>query len=336
MRLVGTKALRPGDVLDAPILTSSGRVILSAETVLTENYIKKIKQMGVHKVYINDSRFDDVELTSNSVDDRIKNEATQVLEDAYKNLHTEKTADEYILKDISKSLVDYVRETKEKGVSILSLKAADDYIIEHSINVSILTAFLGNQMNFNYNQLCDLVTGALIHDLGRENEKEENHEHVQKGFDVMRKCRGLSLHSAIVCFEHHENFDGSGYPRKLKGEAISDFSRIIRVADLYDNLLHGYGSQDIPMMPHQAYENILAVSGSIVDPRIVETFRDTIIFYPNGCTVLLSNGLCGVIVRQNQGSPQRPVVRTFDDSGIIGEIDLLKNLTLSVKDVVTE
>lgn len=333
MRLIGIKSMKPDDVLGAPVRTSSGRVVLSAGTVMTEKYIEKIKLMGIHKVYINDENFDDVELLD-SIDDGIRNQAFKVLKDAYVNMHKDKAVDEYSIKEVSKNLVDFIRECKQKGVSILSMEAVDDYIIEHSINVAILALFIGNHMSYNFNQLCDLAAGALIHDLGRDNSKEENQEHVQRGFDVMRKCRGMSLHSSIVCYEHHENYDGTGFPRKLKGTAISDFSRVIRVADLYDNMLHGYGNHDEPVMPHQAYENILALSGSIVDPAIVQIFRDTIIFYPNGCTVLLNNGLKGVVIRQNQGSPQRPVVRAFNDDGIIGELDLLKSLTLEIKDVV--
>ncbi len=333
MRLVGIKTLKSDDVLGAAVRTSSGRVVLNAGTVLTDNYIQKLRQIGIHKVYIKDDDFDDVEFID-YLDDKIKNEAVMGLKETYTNLQKDKPVDEYLVKDISKSLVDYVRESWQKGVSILSLDAVDDYIIEHSINVSILASFIGNHMNFNYNQLCDLAAGALIHDIGRENKKEEDHEHVQKGFDVMRKCRGLSLHSSIVCYEHHENFDGSGYPRKLKGTQISSFSKVIRVSDLYDDLLHGFGNDDVPLMPHQAFENILAVAGTIVDPEIVEAFRDTVIFYPNGCTVLLSNGLTGVVIRQNLKAPHRPVVKVFNHSGIIGEIDLLKSLTLSIKDVV--
>ena len=189
-------------------------------------------------------------------------------------------------------------------------------------------------MNYNNVQLDDLVTGAIIHDFGRENIIEEKPEHVQKGFDFMRKCRGINLHSSIACYEHHENYDGSGFPRRLKGSAISEYSRIIRIADLYSNILHGYEISKEPVMPHQAYEHILALSGSIVDPNMVEIFRDTITFYPNGCSVLLSNGLKGIVVRQNIGSPQRPVVRAYNDTDIIGEVDLLKSLTMFVKDVL--
>jgi len=67
---------------------------------------------------------------------------------------------------------------------------------------------------------------------------------------------------------------------------------------------------------------------------VVETFRDTIVFYPNGCTILLSNGLKGVVVRQNLGSPQRPVVRVYSEDSILGEINLLKSLALFIKNVL--
>ncbi|MCX7922490.1 MAG: HD domain-containing protein [Clostridia bacterium] len=332
MRLVGIKSLKPGDILAIPISTSSGKVVLNAGIELTDSYINKINNLRINKVYIQDERFSDVDYVQ-SLDMVTMNKAIQVVRDAHANIHKGKALDEYIIKEIANSIVEYVREAKDKGVSILSLNSVDDYIIEHSINVAILAAFMGNRMTFNYNQLCDLVTGALIHDMGRENSKDEMPAHVQRGFDVMRKCRGLSLHSSIVCYEHHENFDGSGYPRKIKGTAISEFTRVIRVADMYDDFLHGYNNDDTPLMPHQAFEYILAASGSILDPAIVEIFRDTIVFYPNGCTVTLSNGLKGLVVKQNIGVPQRPVVRVYNDTTVLGEIDLLKTLTISIKDV---
>ncbi|HEX2947456.1 MAG TPA: HD domain-containing phosphohydrolase [Clostridia bacterium] len=333
MRLVSVDSLVPENKLAVPIYTSSGSILLNAGVILTDKYINKLKSMRLYTVYIDDDRFDDIELTE-PLDIRTKNNAAQVIKATYESLHAEKGIDEFRVKDVAKDIIEFVRDSKEKGASILSTDAIDEYIIEHSINVAILTAFIGNCMNYNSDQLYDLVTGAVIHDFGRDNCAEENTEHVQKGFDFMRKCRGINLHSSIVCYEHHENFDGSGYPRKLKGSAISEYSRVIRVADLYSNILHGYEISDKPVMPHQAYEAILALSGSIVDPDIVEIFRDAIVFYPNGCTVLLSNGLKGIVVRQNVGSPQRPVVRTYNIAGVIGEVDLNKRLTLFIKDVL--
>lgn len=333
MRLVSVDSLIPGNKISLPIYASSGNILLNSGVTLTDSFIGKLKSMGLYTVYVDDDRFNDIE-PPEPLDIRTKNIAAQVIKTTYENLHAEKGIDEFRIKDVAKDIVEFVWNSKEKGASILSTDAVDEYIIEHSINVAILAAFLGNCMNYNSDQLYDLVTGAIIHDFGRENEMEEKPEHIQKGFDFWRKCRGISLHSSIVCYQHHENHDGTGYPRKLKGASISEYSRIIRIADLYCNILHGYEISREPMMPHQAYEHILALSGSVVDPDIVEVFRDAIIFYPTGCTVLLSNGLKGIVVRQNAGSPQRPVVRAYNNTNVIGEVDLNKSLTLFVKDVL--
>lgn len=331
MKLVKIDSLTPGDKLAMPINTSSGKVILNSGCTLSESYIHKLKQLGIRLIYIHDDRFGDIEVTEN-LDINVRNKISQAIQSTYEGLQKGKSVDEFLIKRIAEDIIDYVRNLKDKSVSILSFSTDDEYIIGHSINVALLAAFVGNRMDFTFSQLCDLVTGAIIHDFGRENCKEEKPGHVQKGFELMRKCRGIDLHSSKVCYEHHENYDGSGYPRKIKGSSISLFASIVRVADIYDNFLHGY-ENNIPLMPHQAYECILALSGSVVDPKIVEVFRDTIVFYPNGCPVLLNNNLEAIVVRQNIGSPHRPVVRT-NNSDIIEDIDLLNNLTMFVKDVL--
>ncbi len=333
MRLVGIKSLKPGQELARPIYASSGKVVLNSGITLTESFITKIQQLGVQKVYIKDERFSDVEITQ-PLDYTTRTNVSKVLSDNYSRVHASKGIDEYAVKDAAKKIVEYTREYKGKGISILSTDAMDEFVIEHSVNVAIITAFLGNQMSYNFGQLCDLVTGALLHDIGRENVIKEKPEHVSVGFEAARACRGFNLHSSKVCYEHHENYDGSGYPRKIKGNDISEFSRVVRVADYYDNALHGYETDNVYLMPDQAFESILAVSGQVLDPEIVEKFRDTIVFYPNGCTVLLSNGLNGVVISQNFGSPQRPIVRVYNDVGVIGDFDLLKSLTLFVQKVM--
>lgn len=333
MRLVGVDMLNQGDLLAIPVRTNSGHGILNSGVALTDKYISKLKNLGVYKVYIEDERFNDVEVIE-ALDYKTRNSACQVIKDTYQAVNKGLNINEYAVKDIAKLIVDFTLNFREKGISILATNVVDEYIIEHSINTAIISAFIGHKISYNFNQLCDLVTGALIHDIGRENEKNENTEHVQKGFDVMRKCRGLSLHSSIVCYQHHENYNGSGYPRKIKSSDISEFTRIIRVADMYDNVLQGYGNNCTPAMPHEAFEVILASTGTILDPNIVEVFRNTIIFYPNGCSVTLNNGLKGIVIRQNLGSPQRPSVRIYNETSVIGEIDLLKAHTVFIKEVI--
>lgn len=331
MRLVTIDSLTLGTELAMPVRTYSGNVILNIGISITENYIQRLKQLGVNSVYVRDDRFNDVD-NIESLDYRTKNSAIKVLKDVHNALNKGSTINEYVIKDVAKYIVDFAIQTSSKGVSILATEVSDEQIFEHSVNVALLSAFIGQRMGYNYIQLSDLVVGALIHDLGREG-KDENTEHVQKAFDYFRKMRGLNLHSSVVCLEHHEKYDGTGFPRKISGTSISEYSRIVKVADVYEGILHGYNNSQ-PIMPHQAYETLLAMSGSDVDPEIVKVFRDAIVFYPNGCAVQLSNGLKAVVIRQNQGSPHRPVIRVFSDSGVIGEINLVKSLTIFIKDVI--
>lgn len=332
MRLVSLRALEPGQKLALPIFTTSGRIILNAGVILTESYIQKLSTFELNKIYIHDARFDDIVIYS-PLDWETKKFAQLTLNDTLINITKNKSIDEYVIQDAAQKIIRKVFEFKEMGVSLLTLSAVDNYIIEHSINVAILAAFIGIKLRLNWNQLGTLVTGALIHDIGRENSKYENEDHVQRGYDIMRKCRGLHLSSIHIINEHHENFDGSGYPRKLKGSSIQLFSRIVRVADEYDNALRGYYNQSSSLMPHQAYEVLLALSSKVLDPYLVECFRDIIVFYPNGCTVILNNGFVGVVIKQNNSSPQRPIIRELQNKEHLNEIDLIKNLNLSISDV---
>ena len=82
MRLVGVKSLKPGQQLARPIHTSSGKVVLNSGITLTESFITKLKQIGVHKVYVNDERFSDVEV-SQPLDVTTRNIVTKVLSENY-------------------------------------------------------------------------------------------------------------------------------------------------------------------------------------------------------------------------------------------------------------
>ena len=333
MRLVNVNSIMPGEVLAMPVKAGSGKTILNSGITLNEIYSGKLKAFGIDKVYIVDERFADVEVTE-SLDSQIMASGTKVL--AYMNnaVRNNGPLDEYCVKDVAKDIVDYARGRKDKTVGINFMTAKDEHIIEHSMNVALLSAFVGLKMSLNHGQLCDLVTGALIHDMGRENRFEESPEHVAEGFEALRKCRGLSLHSSIVCYEHHERFDGGGYPRKLNGSAITQFSRVVSAADRYDMYMKGMGNNGVRIMPDKAFDKVASDAGTVLDPGVIEIMKDTVIFFPNGSTVLLSNGKKGVVIRQNPGNPRRPVVRLFDEEIITGEIDLLERMSVYIKDVL--
>lgn len=336
MKLVGVKSLKPGAKLSAPIYSSSGKMILGQGTELTQAYIDKLKSLKIYSVYIEDDKFDDVKIID-AIDYTTRTIANQVLNEVVKLAAGGKEFDEYKAKEMARRIIEDVKSNNKDNVNLFCNMVMDDDIIAHSITVCILSALIGDRMQYNFDKMWDLAVGAILHDIGRENSQEELPEHTQKGFDILRKCHGLSLNSSIVAYQHHENFDGSGYPRGLKGEQISEFSRIVSLADFYDSML-SFSTPEKPIMPHHVYEDILARSGTVFDPEIVKIFRDTVAIYPNGCVVEMNDGRRGVVIRQNSGTPHRPVVRIFAEGGCESqeEIDLVKNPTVFICEVILD
>lgn len=204
----------------------------------------------------------------------------------------------------------------------------DDYTFHHSINTTVISLILGVGLRYSEQQLTDLGTGALMHDIGKTKVPEailnkkgslskEEFEvvkcHTQYGFDSLRKASDLGIVSAHISFQHHEKWDGSGYPRGLKKTEILEFARIVSIADVYDALSSPRVYRGA-FQPYEAYEYILAKSGMEFDPKIIDTFSKKIAVYPIGSGVLLSNKQRGNVVKQNPNFPMRPWVRIFYDN----------------------
>lgn len=334
MKLVGISMLKAGEKLGYPVYTASGKVVLNAGAVITDAYISRLKSLGVSTIYIDDDQFCDIELVE-AVNIKTRSNANQVFRQVYELYHANKPFDEYKIIEAVKLIVDDIKSNGSTSINIIPSIAMDDYLAGHSINVCILSILIGSNMNYNYNQLIDLGVGAFIHDIARVNGDSETVEHVQKGFENIKRFRGISLHSSKVLFEHHENYNGSGYPRKVSGSMISDFSKIVTIADNYDKLVLGEES-DKRLLPHEAFEILLVEADKKYDPDMINVFRKSIAFYPNGCIVELSNKQRGIVVRQNVGAPQRPVIRMLGEGQTLRNIDLLTNLTMFIESASIE
>lgn len=204
-------------------------------------------------------------------------------------------------------------------------------------------------MGLSEEELIDLAIGTLLHDVGKLRVPEtilskpgkltnEEFEHVKRhtsyGYETLRRLPDISSRSALIALEHHERYDGSGYPQGLKGKEIHQFGRITGVADVYEALTanrvyrKGY-------LPHQAYELLLGGGGTQFDPRVIETFVKTISVYPVGMTLILNTGEKAVVVKSRRQQSHRPMVRVIENAAgerLIEpkEIDLSTELTLHI------
>ncbi|MBC2727044.1 HD-GYP domain-containing protein [Desulfosporosinus sp.] len=326
MRLVNTRYIREGSVLARPVISPSGSVLLQSGVRVTASYIERLKDMGYDVLFIQDDRLDDVEFG--------KSITGQTREVAYKTI---KHVSSYIESGMEGSLVvDDVRAAIQKMVNDLlassdilgnltEIQGYDNYTFHHSINTSIIGLVLGIASGYSERKLLELGMGILMHDIGKilipesilnkktpltVEEFEEIKRHTVKGFEILRKNNDFSLLSTHVAFQHQEKWDGSGYPRGLKGSEIHEYGRITSVADVYEALTSKRVYRKA-IEPNEAFEYIISQSNSHFCPRTLEIFKKHIAVYPSGSGILLSNGQRGNVVKQNPSFPNRPFVRVF-------------------------
>lgn len=171
------------------------------------------------------------------------------------------------------------------GAIVAMLDARDNYTAGHSHRVSAYSEALARDFGLPQSQIDDIRIGALLHDIGKIGVPDEvlrKHERLTKEeFDLMKQhpTIGRKVLEPVVQFDkyldvvelHHENLDGTGYPRGLRGEQIPIAARIVKVADVYDAL-----STDRPyrkgMAPEEVHDILRKGSGTHFDRLLVEIF----------------------------------------------------------------
>lgn len=333
MLLTNLHQVKNGQRLAKTIYYPDGRVILQKGTVLSNNYLARLDDLGFNKLFIEQEGYEDLEIEE-VLDEKTKLEAIGVTKKAFAS-SARKPLDAGQIKINVYNVLDSVQNAKDFLVSTLDLWPSQDYLYTHSVNVCVLSLLLGKRLNYTENKLRDLGVGALLHDLGlamrglvdRKGIKIENEEHTWAGFEKIRSNHELSILSATVALQHHERLDGTGYPRKISGNDLHEFSRIVSIADTYDSL-----TNINKLLPHEALEVITALcSKNVLDINLVEELLKVIAIYPIGIPVLLNTGEKGVVIKQNPKIPSRPVVLLSE--GERKEYDLTKELTVFITKV---
>lgn len=147
-------------------------------------------------------------------------------------------------------MVDVLVQGKEALASMISIMSYDYYTFTHSINVSAFTIALANEAGVtNRQELYDLATGALLHDIGKSEipkeilsktgpltaeEMEVMKSHVVCGETILQVKEGMTAARMLPVSLHHEKLGGRGYPRALKAEQIHLHGRITAISDCFD------------------------------------------------------------------------------------------------------
>ncbi|MNZ72158.1 Cyclic di-GMP phosphodiesterase response regulator RpfG [compost metagenome] len=212
-------------------------------------------------------------------------------------------------------------------VNLTSIHSKDAYLFQHSFNVAVLAGIMGLAKGYNRYQLEELGIGALLFDIGMTkippkllgrsgdltaDERKIVESHTQEGFDILRKYHDISLVSAHCALQHHERFDGTGYPRGLKGNDIHMYAQIVGIADTFDALTSPRPHRK-RYTANEAIEFLFAAGGTFFDLDLIRLFCRHISIYPVSTSLLLSTGQVGVVSENNELAVHRPRVRIIKE-----------------------
>jgi putative nucleotidyltransferase with HDIG domain len=228
------------------------------------------------------------------------------------------------VQETTNAIVDSIFRNQDALTCMSRFQTKDSYLVEHSLNVSILMSVFAKHLGFDKRLIQELALGAFLHDIGKIllpsdilnkltplNSKEENiiRSHVALGLKILEDSPSVSHMAMKMILEHHERVDGSGYPKKLKGDEISKYGRMIAIIDSYDAMTCDRAYKK-SVYPINAFKTLIAAP-ECYDEELVEHFIQFMGVYPVGTLVKLNSGKLGLISRLNKQKPLHPYVRVF-------------------------
>jgi len=362
LRKVPTYALVPGQKVAHAIYSSDGQLLLNAGVILTEGIIARLRMLGVPALYIDDGLLPDVEVLDVISEETRRDAIVRVrrlLEDV-KDGQGRSAVSRVLIRaqdmiQTVNEIIDQLLSRRALVVNLVDMRTLDDYTFGHCVNVCVLSLLTGITLGYDRPRLFQLGMGALLHDIGKTRVPQEIlnkpepllpeefeiiKKHTVYGYEILRQCHGISSVAATVAHQHHERFQGQGYPQRLKGDDIHEFAAITGVADAFDAITADRIYRKA-YPAHEAYEMIAGSGDFLFDYRIVRAFLENVAAYPVGTIVELKTGWIGVVVDTPRGQSLRPRVRIlFEREGQPvtdpWEVSLAEDYSLSITRVLEE
>lgn len=269
MKMITIDELHEGMICNQTICDNRGMILIARGATITNAYIQGLKKFRISEIPVNDEAEEAPTTTSNSTDKLVTQQCALAVSgllidiDQYRTIKIKKNASK--IEQVIYSVLE--RPDFQK---FLEIEAQNEFLYKHSLRTTILALSMGIIKDYNFINLEYLAMSGLIHDCGMGKEfQEENDDHPLLGFIKIRNDPNMDMIIALACLQHHEHYNGKGFPLKLRNMQIIEFARLIGIADYYDRLVMKNIS------PRQAVFKIIASSGTLFDSTTVNLFTNT-------------------------------------------------------------
>ena len=329
MRYLMVGKLEPGMCVGQDIYDAEGNLILEKQQILEEGYIDRLNIKGVPGIYVEDELSKDIEIHP-VLRPEVKRQALKLIHDLFVREIANPISQETLLSVVRDVIAD-IRAYGSEMCNVLDMKVYDNYTYFHCVNVAVLSGVLAIENGIPEEELENLITAALLHDVGKrfvesdvlnakrrltEEERRLIVQHPKLGYEFLKDHYDFEPEIYDSVLLHHEWYNGEGYPLRRSGDDIPFYARIIKVADVYDALT-SRRPYHAPESPVKAVEYITGSSGVEFDPELVEIFNQKIAVYPAGCEVRLSDGRIAVVMKNYEDAIMSPRIKVVTTGEVI-------------------
>lgn len=255
----------------------------------------------------------------------LKGEANLIVRDMMTDIRLGKQIELEKIEPLVERIVASIFCEPDALAPLARLKEHDAYTFQHSVSVCALMVAFARTLGLDRPTIREIAIGALLHDVGKakvpdeilnkpakltDAEFDKMKSHVVQSKIILQASPGISQIALDVAAQHHERFDGSGYPNKLRGDEISLYGQMGSIVDVYDaitsNRVYHKG-----MAPTEALRKLLTWTDGHFKPDMVKAFIRSVGIYPTGALVRLESRRLAVVQSQNDDKPMQPVVKVI-------------------------
>ena len=254
------------------------------------------------------------------------NESLHPLKEAFSQLTTKPDSSLAIMGTlIRQATAQLVQLEKPVGFQLVRASTQSDLLLLHSLNVAFISMLMAHETGWTTLQIEDAGLAGLLHDIGElkvpsqisrkrteltKAELSYLHMHPQYGYEQLTSIHAYSPQIRNVALQHHEHLDGSGYPKGIKADKLEPLTRLVAVADYFDEQLHPRNNQGL-ISPNQILSRLYKRADKQLDATFIQLLIKLMGIYPPGSFITLDDNTVGLVTSSHPDNPLKPTILPY-------------------------
>lgn len=334
--------LKEGMIFDDDVFIEEGMIFLPKGKSIRKNDLSRIRKIGIqvvktagHPLLASEVKKQEQQAVYNLLtkpnDDVLNKKYVRIVtivEKIFENIKAETSVSILEIDEVVGDLLNLIGEYEK---DVMHVVFCSDYqkfsLAKSAVDCSIMSVILGVSLHLNREDIVRLATGAVLHDIGMikipesilrktgdltETELNLIKTHPVHSYNIVKNVLGYSDEVSLASLEHHERWDGEGYPKHFKADQITLLARIISITDAFEAMINERPYRGA-IVGYSAMKNLLSDNSRRFDPILLKLLIKNIGIYPIGSIVLLNNSSIARVVASNSEAPLRPVLKVLID-----------------------